>query len=191
MPMSPSQILTQIREHYCDRLRAAVKDFVSDGIITLQSECVLRRPDGSLAMRGDPPTPTRVDLITLVNGEVRDGLTIESDTMPSFPPMNLNWQHAMPVQIGPFPWNACDVRFVGAVGDWSSLVNWFDIAFDAEEEKTPGEDGLIGVVHTMTRLAPDHWQIDFGSADLTAFENFLDALKQCGVADVRIGKLLQ
>ena len=189
--MSPSQILKQIRGHYCDRLRAAVSDFVSDGIITLQSECVLRQVDGSLATRGNPPTPTRVDLITLINGQVRDGLTIESDTMPAFPPMTLNWQHAMPVRIGPFPWNACDVRFTGEISDWSPLVTWFDDAFDADEKLTPGDDGLIGVVYTMTRLASDHWQIDFGSADLTTFENFLDSLMQCGLADVRIGKLLQ
>ena len=134
------------------------------------------------------PTPTRVDLITLVNGQVRDGLTIESDTMPSFPPMTLSWQHAMPVRIGPFPWNACDLRFTGLVSDWSPLVDSFEKEFDPEEQRTPGDDGLIGVVHTITRLGPDHWQIDFGSAELSAFETMLDALQRCGVESVTIGK---
>ena len=185
----PGQLLQQIRDHYCDRLRAAIDDFVSDGIITMTSEAVLRNAAGVPVRRGEPPTPARVDLITLVNGQVRDGLTIESDTMPSFPPITLQWEHVMPVKIGPFPWNACDVQFSGDVKNWTPLAAWFEAMFDGEETKKPGDDGLIGVVHTLTRLKPDLWQIDFGSSDIDAFEGMIDAMKRCGAERLLIGKI--
>src|SRR5438552_124128 len=103
--MRPSELLNQTRTDYLERLRKAVKDHASDGIITVIAEGALRDRTGNLIRKGEPPTPLRVDLVTLVNGEVRDALMVEVDVMPSFDPFILRWEDVLPVHIRPFAWN--------------------------------------------------------------------------------------
>ncbi len=190
-PPAPSQILEQIRSHYLARLRQAVDDHASDGIVTVVSEAVLRGADGRLLRNGSPPTPVRVDLITMVNERVRDGLTIESETMPGFPPFSLRWKHELPVDIRPFPWNACKLKIANASDDLAPLNQWFDRWFDPEEKLVPGEDGLLGVIHAMTFDQPVDGArillIDFGSAPIEAFQELIDAIFEIGARRVEVG----
>jgi hypothetical protein len=190
-PPTPSQILEQIRSHYLARLRQAVADHASDGILTVVPEAALRGHDGKLLRRGQPPMPVRVDLITLVNEQVRDGMTIESETMPGFPPFSLRWKHQLPVDIRPFPWNACSVQITNAADNLAPLMEWFDRWFDAEETLTPGEDGLLGVIHSMTVERPTDGQarlmIDFGSAPIDAFQELIDAIFSVAAQSVEVG----
>jgi hypothetical protein len=190
-PPTPSQILEQTRSHYLMRLRQAIEDHASSGILQMVSEAALRGPDGKLLRRGDPLAPVRVDLVTLLNDEVHDGLTIESETMPGFAPFSLRWKHQLPINISPFPWNACPVRFSGATENLAPVLEWFDHWFDEAENKAPGDDGLRGVVHSivktpaqpgMTRLL-----IDLGSAPLEAFEELVDAIHAVATDSVEIG----
>jgi hypothetical protein len=189
---TPSQILEQIRSHYLTRLRRAIADHASDGILTVVPEAALRGPDGNLPRRGNPPTPIRVDLITLVDGHVRDGLTIESETMPGFPAFSLRWKQTLPVKISPFAWNACPVRILNAGENVAHLTEWFEHWFDPDEAATPGEDGLLGVVHSMTcqpaQANSVGFLIDLGSAPVEAFEGLIDAIHAGGAESLDIGQ---
>jgi hypothetical protein len=188
---TPSQILEQIRSHYLTRLRQGIADHAGDGIVTVVPEAALRGHDGKLLRRGTPLAPVRVDLVTLVNERVRDGMEIESETMPGFPPFSLRWKHVLPVVINPFAWNLCPVRMVQAGGGIEPITDWFEQWFDADELKTPGEDGLIGVVHSIRSLAGEagsvHFSIDLGSAPIEAFEEMIEAMFKCEAVSAEIG----
>jgi hypothetical protein len=190
-PPTPSQILEQIRSHYLTRLRQAIDDHAAEGILKMVPEAAIRGKDGDLLRRGDPPTPVRVDLITLLNEQVRDGLTIESETMPGFDPFSLRWKHELPVTINPFPWNACPVLLPVVSPDLGPLLEWFDRWFDPEDVKTPGEDELLGVVHSITKTPAQpgstRLMIDLGSAPVDAFQEMIDAVHAMGVPSVQIG----
>jgi hypothetical protein len=190
-PPAPSQILEQIRLHYVSRLKQAIADHPAEGIMQMVPEAAIRGKNGELLRRGNPPAPVRVDLITLLNGEVRDGLTIDSETMPGFPPFSLQWKHEMPVQISPFPWNACPVRTASRNVNFDKLLEWFELWFDPEETKAPGDDGLLGVVHNLIsqpiELDEIRLLIDFGSAPIEAFEDLIDALHSAGAKQLEIG----
>jgi hypothetical protein len=166
-------------------------DHASDGILKVVPEAALRAPDGTLLRRGNPPMPVRVDLVTLVNERVRDGLTIESETMPGFPTFSLKWKHTFPVKISPFSWNACPVRIVPARKDIALLVEWFEHWFDPDETATPGDDGLLGVVHSLASQPAQanavYLMIDLGSAPVEAFEELIDAIHATGAEAVEIG----
>jgi hypothetical protein len=133
----------------------------------------------------------RVDLITLLNGEVRDGLTIDSETMPGFPPFSLHWKHEMPVDISPFPWNACPIRLDSRDLNFDKIIAWFEHWFDPEETRTPGDDGLLGVVHNLIsqpiELDEVRLLIDLGSAPIEAFDELIDAFHSAGAKQLKIG----
>ncbi len=154
-------------------------------------EAALRDKDGKLLRRGTPMTPVRVDLVTLLNGQVRDGMDIESETMPGFPKFSLRWKHVLPVVISPFAWNACPVRMVQADEGIEPITEWFEEWFDADEVKTPGEDGLLGVVHSIRREPGEasvvHLSIDLGSAPIEAFEEMIEAMFNCKAESADIG----
>jgi hypothetical protein len=191
VPSTPSQILEQIRAHYLARLRQAIEDQSSDGILHVVHEAALRDTSGELLRRGDPPAPVRVDLVTLINGQIRDGSNIESETMPGFAPLTLRWRHELPVKISPFPWNACPVQWPETVSHVASIVDWFEHWFDPEETRRPGDSGLLGVVHSIakTPAAPGTIRllIDLGSAPVEAFEELIEALHASGAQSAEIG----
>jgi hypothetical protein len=134
----------------------------------------------------------RVDLITLVNEHVRDGMEIESETMVGFPAFSLKWKNVMPVKVWPFPWNACAVRMMGAGVDLGRVLEWFEKWFDVDEAATSREDGLLGVVHSISSPPAAaasglvQLMIDFGSAPIEAFEELIEAIHLSGAESVEI-----
>jgi hypothetical protein len=97
----------------------------------------------------------------------------------------------MPVRISPFPWNACPIVIPNPPGMPNELLEWFENHFDTEETETPGEDGLIGVVHSIARTGARagsaRYVIDLGSASIDAFQEMLDALHAGSVTWVEVG----
>jgi hypothetical protein len=187
----PSQILSQTREHYVSRLRTAIDDHDSEGIVQVVAEAALRDAKGELLRRGELAVPVRVDLITLVDGQVRDGMNIDPQTMPGFEPIHLRWKHEWPITIWPFPWNAMAVILPGTDLDLTPLSTWFLNWFDPEDTRQPGDDGVLGVVHsiliTPAPLGSTRLLIDLGSAPVDALLDMFDALHAMRLPSLQIG----
>ncbi len=92
------------------------------------------------------------------------------------------------VTIRPFVWNGAVFRARGAgpveVDSW--FMRWADI-----EDKNGGDgDGLGGVIHSLhvTEQGDDRvdYSVDFGSAPIQAFDDFVELLVSAGVTQIEV-----
>jgi len=182
--MKLGELLDRIRGSYVERLQAAVREAKDPN-----PEPAYRRRDGSLAREGPLALPARGDLFT--EGEM---VSVDSKTLLSFEPLEFTWEGSLRVVLGPFPWDALPLFLEGSRPDsnWSPLLRWFEAWFDGEDVRSPGSDGLCGVVHFLSDPLPAEggvrFSIDLGSAPVAAFEELLDAAARLGPARLKIGE---
>ena len=185
--MSIGQLLDRIREHYLHRFSEVIEE--SRAQDTVISEPALRRADGEYATTPDDPAPTRIDLIICVNGIGTKSINVDTETMVTFEPIEFAWQDGTKISLAPFQWNFCvcmmehDERF-----DPQPLYGWFKKGF---EEANP--EGLFhSCVHYMeikrTSQSRSAISMDFGSAPVEAFEEFLDSMILSGAQRIEIGQ---
>lgn len=181
--MSLGELLDAIRKAYVERLGAAVRGD-EDAI----PEPALRTKDGSLAREGPLSLPLRGDVFS--GGQV---VSVDSDRMVSFEPLEFVWEKSLRVELRPFHWDSVPVEFkgIGFRTDWRTLVNWFEVWFDGEEQRRPDRDGLLGVVHFLSDPKQSEesvtFSVDLGSASVEAFEELLDIAVKLGAGGVTIG----
>jgi hypothetical protein len=107
-----------------------------------------------------------------------------------FAPITERWD-ALQVALHPLVWSALEVRVQGAQISEAALLAWFHEWYDLGETKHPQQDGLLGVVHSITapERTADGWStsIDFGSSDIDAFVAFVELLRANGATKVELG----
>jgi hypothetical protein len=191
-PETVGQLLDDIRDRYLKEFRECMA-YVKQKGMEVMSEAAFTDEDGALVREGTLNLPMRLDVVGLADGEGKDNICVDSITMLSFEPSDFEWTDGLPIRLAPFTWDVCDIRAFGIpeTSDWSHLRGWFDHWFDGEDTRQADEQGLFGVIHSVSD--PKHEgnatiiQVDFGSAPVEAFEELLDALHDSGATKVEIG----
>ena len=190
--MTVGQLLDDIRERYLTQFRRTISEVKESGL-EAWTEPAYRDEDGKLAREGELSLPMRLDLVGMADGEAKDRFRVDSDSMLSFEPIDFDWSDGLPTRVAPFHWDGCHVRVtgIGKAADCSHLCDWFDRWFDSEDTRQPDEHGLYGVVHFLSDPKQEGealiFEVDFGSAPVEAFEEFLDALRDSGATKIEIG----
>jgi hypothetical protein len=190
--MTVGQLLDDIRDRYLREFRECMA-YVKQNGMEVMSEAAYRDEHGALTREGTLSLPRRLDVVGLADGEAKDTICVDSDTMLSFEPIDFEWTGGLPTRLAPFTWDACDIRAFGIpeTSDWSHLREWFDLWFDGEDRRQADERGLYGVIHVLSDPQREGnatiMRVDFGSAPEGAFEELLDALRDSGATKIEIG----
>jgi hypothetical protein len=190
--MTVRQLLDDIRDRYLAEFRDCIAHVRQNGMEAI-CEAAYRDEDGALAREGTLKFPMRLDVVGVADGKAKDTIRVDSDSMLSFEPIDFEWSGGLPTRLAPFHWDGCHVRATGIwkATDWPHLRGWFDRWFDGEDARQPDADGLCGVIHFLSdpkqEAAATVFEVDFGSAPVEAFEEFLDALRDSGATKIEIG----
>jgi hypothetical protein len=134
--------------------------------------------------------PLRIDIVS--GPPTKPSLTAaELEEILEFEPSVLALPSGRSAQLSPFPWHGCDVLFAGSSEVWTPVLSWFDIWFDRQEKRRPDDYGLSGVVHSMSEPQPfaskQIFTVDFGSAEIEAFEELITVLDSLGLSNLAFG----
>jgi hypothetical protein len=157
-------------------------------------ESALRDSSGNLVGDGSFNLPLRVDMV-VSNGELKErSIPIDSEKMLKFAPLSIQWDSQLKLVVAPFCWDSCGVLLKRQTSedDASAIAAWFMECFDPDDQKSPDDDGLYGVVHFLSdpkiSESSTFFEIDFGSASTNAFTRLLDVISSLGVSEVSIGQ---
>ena len=184
--MTVSELLRAIRQPYADLLAKAA---AQPAVI---AEPAYRRADGTLATEGPLALPCRADIIASEGESAGQPAMVDSATQLDFEPFAFDLDTAA-VSIRPFVWDWAAIEADGL--DESAAADafkaWFFAWFDADDENTPAEDGLHGIVHYLSEpvRAEQGWRVhaDLGSAPETAVEDLLFRLVDAGASRISVG----
>jgi hypothetical protein len=189
------ELLDEIRQYYLERLRAQIAKERA-GAAQVISEPSLRNAAGDVVREGPLSLPLRVDITVVDRGGSSRTLRVETPQQLSFEPVELQWSSRLSVTLAPFSWNACPVALCveqNTETNLAPLIDWFERWFDADDTFEADELGISSVVHFMSDPSVDDnevsFQVDFGSAPVSAFEELLDAAEQLGTESATIGRV--
>jgi hypothetical protein len=191
--MTLGELLDEIREQYLKQFRHRIAEAKRAGM-AVNAEAAYRNAHGALVREGTLNLPLRLDIVESLDSEAHKTFTVDSTSALAFEPIDFNWNGDTVVQLGPFNWDGCHASAVGVseIVDWSCLRSWFDKWFDGEDTRQTGDDGLCGVIHFLSDPHKNGetvaFEVDFGSAPIEAFEEFLDALCDSGATRIAIGQ---
>lgn len=187
--MRLGEILDQVRAYYLKRFVEATRKYSKDEI---ETEAALRNKTGELQCDGRFALPVRVDILVGSKSKMNESITIDTERMLSFEPIEFPWEEQLQVSLRPFQWNWIRVSIPEKRNvDWKPVVEWFWKWFDKDDCNKPDKDGLFGVVHFLSDPKTEGNKnvvfIDFGTSPVTALEEFLDAVVKTGANEVTIG----
>ena len=187
--MSLTQLFEQIREHYLDTFRRAVRDRVRDPAAWL-IEHTFGAPQPSEDGEDAPSLPMRHDLISLQNGQPSGILVVQSKTQPRFEQVLAEWQ-GIQLLVRPFTWDRCAllVQDLNEELGEQPFVGWFDRWFDVNGQKRPDDTGTLKVIHSALPSQTDEpgtmiIEVDFGTAPVAALTELIEAFREMGATSV-------
>ncbi|MGK8209330.1 hypothetical protein ACRS8P_05640 [Burkholderia cenocepacia] len=184
--MTLSELFRAIRQPYADLLAKAATQ------LPAHIEPACRHADGTLATEGPLALPWRADYIPTEGEAAGRPARIDSFSRLEFEPISFEVEAAT-VSIGPFAWDRATIEVDGLAENATIdlFKSWFCAWFDADDARAPGEDGLHGVVHSLSEPAriEEGWRVnvDFGSAPETAAEDVLFRLVGAGATRISLG----
>ena len=190
--MNLQELLNQVRQFYLDRFREVVKEKRRVPRATLITEPALRQAGGQVARQGSLKVPVRTDLVVNSTG-AKDTMQVATEKSLGFDPVTVDWA-TLKLELAPFRWEQCQaqVRGLPSQADWHPVVDWYERWFDEFDKKVALKKNFQEVVHGLgdpvLRDGETTLTVDFGSAAVTAFEEFLDALAQMGASSGTIGE---
>ena len=173
----------EVRQHY---LRALLKTFADYKTSHHPSSLEVM-----LELQRDEPLPFRlyrVDMASNVNGETHLQ-EVNPSTHLSFETFSVPVSTALSVEVRPMNWNGVEVCAnvhvdAKAIEEWA--LKWLDV----EDNRAQDEDGLQGVIHSVTRqdsqVGSTRIAVDWGSAPLEAMEELLQVLSTSGATKVML-----
>jgi hypothetical protein len=194
--MTSPALLDDIRGFYLEHFRRVVKEKRRVPAARILTETTLRNKNGMAFRKGALKLPFRKDLV-IRSLTVNGSFEIKTEKTLQFEPMTLTWRQGLTVIIGPFRWEECPVKILGAAPENKSmpLADWYDRWFDEFDTKGPLKKEFQEVVHYLEAIEQKDGltklTIDLGSAPKSAFEELLDALEQGGCSIVEIGQVDQ
>lgn len=176
-------VATQIRQHY---LRALLDTFAGYGASRQPSSLEVM-----LELQREEPLPFRlyrVDMASNVNGE-NHLQEVNPSTHLRFEPFTVEVNDDLAVEVRPMNWNGVEV-FANAELNTSAFEDWALKWLDFDDRQPQDEDGLQGVIHSVTmqesEVGTSRVAVDWGSAPLAALEELLQVVSKCGATKVRL-----
>jgi len=188
------ELLHQIRNHYLDHFHEMIREKRRLPNSTILVEPALREKRSSkLGRQGQLNLPIRTDL-AIRSATINDSITVATEKPLSFDAVTVDWTPNLRIGLGPFRWEDCRVWADGLAQrtDWPFLVDWYERWFDEFDLKAPLKKELQEVVHRLAdpevRGGVTMFVVDFGSAPITAIEEFVDALANLGAVSIQVGE---
>ncbi len=185
------ELLDAIRAFYLERFREAIEEQEADPGNQALVEAALRDAAGEIVREGTFQLPFRADLSVLREGTCVASLTVDTERMLSFDPVEFTWESSLGVVLAPFQWNMCPLALAPApeLEQLASLTKWFERWFEESQDADPP---FFGCVHYLSDPEEEDGEcrlaLDLGSAPVAAFEELLDACHAAGVIRLRIGQ---
>ncbi len=92
------------------------------------------------------------------------------------------------ITVRPFVWNGA--VFVTRDGVLADVDSWFLRWADVEDDNKSDADGLGGVIHSLYvtegKSGLNEYSVDFGSAPIQAFDDFVDLLVAAGARRIEV-----
>jgi hypothetical protein len=96
-----------------------------------------------------------------------------------------------PLEVFPFVWNACEFIWPSPVAFGQEFENWYERWMDLPECRSEDDDGLSGVVHSVTSpgARAGGWgiEVDFGSAPVEAMLELVQLPAFANAGSTRVG----
>jgi hypothetical protein len=187
------ELLARIRASYMETFALRLADASRVDGERVIPEVAVCQADGQLAREGVLGLPRRVDACVFAGDALARTLHFDAEQLLAFESLSLVWGDGLDVDLHPFTWDACELRFASPErDDPAPLVAWFQRWFDEDDERGLTNEFPGGVVHSIAGPAEEGeaWLVvvDLGSARLKAFEELLDAVAAVGAARVVVGR---
>ena len=131
----------------------------------------------------------RIDVIAKENDEPRL-FEFNLEEKPIVPLLLIEESDNFKIELSSFVWNGCEFWLNAPPQNWQEVLDWYLKWLDIEENNQAGENGFLGVVHSITKLDEIgneyHFSVDFGSAPTQAFFELLEILKNSKSSFLRI-----
>src|SRR5262245_55446277 len=139
--MTVGQLLDDVREQYLTEFRECIADVKERGMKP-ESEAALRDEHEAMGKERALSVPMRLDVMGFADGESKDTIRVDSDSMLSFEQIDFEWAGGLPTRLAPFAWDACDIKVfdIPTNSKWSYVRGWFDRWFDGEDTRQADED---------------------------------------------------
>jgi hypothetical protein len=139
------------------------------------------------------PAPYSYYRLDLASGSVSPPNLTEVNVDPHavLDPCTFELAPGLRATLSTFVWNGIEFRSPHAPSAQHGLAPWVEKWFDVSESHSTDQDGLAGVIHSVTfpQLTGSGWtfSVDFGSAPVDAVRELIMVLRQAGLSDLEIG----
>jgi hypothetical protein len=179
-----TRILSEAREHYLAHYRRVIRRARADRPEAVPEVLVELDTPGSSLVR-------RLNRVDVIWGGAANPSIIEANVDPVSTAACLHSEPGPPaLRAFPLVWNSFEVVYPDEVDLGSGFTQWFERWLDVDDAQVPDEDGLAGVIHSVTVPGPflTGWgfSVDMGSAPVSAVIELLalPALRQVGAVDI-------
>lgn len=181
--MNVMEHVAGVRQAYVDGLRALIDaKRAESSLVGVEVDVEAREGAGGV------PEVLRFDLV--VGSSEKPQAVVFRNDPPEGALIGVLRAGALEVAVFPFAWETCLIWFRHPEPDTADFKPWRAKWFD-RAEKTPDGHELSGIVHYVSPLVREGrghlMEIDFGSAPVEAFTDFLETLGTMGATDVRVG----
>lgn len=131
----------------------------------------------------------RLDYLDKINDEFKP-TDFNSDKYLNFEVIEYYYGE-MTIELHPFYWNGCEFFFESNSSNFDWLIKWAKKWIDEFDTKQEDLNGLTGIIHSVTK--PDlidntfSFSVDFGSADIEAFQELINEFYIQNIKSVKIG----
>jgi hypothetical protein len=176
-------LIEEVRQHYLRTLLSSFAEYKT-----------LRHPSSLevlLELQREEPLPFRlyrVDMASNVGGETHLQ-EVNPSTHLRFEPFSVEVNDALTVEIHPMSWNGAEI-FANAQLNSQAVNEWALKWLDVEDKHAQDQDGLLGVIHSVTmqnlEIGAFRLAVDWGSAPFAAMEELFELLTTCGATRVTL-----
>jgi hypothetical protein len=139
------------------------------------------------------PAPYSYYRLDLASGAVSppDLREVNVDPHAVIEPCTFRPAARMHVSLSTFVWNGIEVRSITVPEDPLCITGWVEKWFDVSESRSPDEEGLAGIIHSVTypKVGASGWSfaVDFGSAPMDAVRELMLVLSEAGLTELEMG----
>lgn len=179
--MDLKEIVSKIRAMYIEDLLSAYEQ-ESDGVKEPLISHISDEPYKQFKL-------WRVDYFKIVEGK-NNPIEVNSERYISFDPIHLEITN-LKIVIAPFYWNGCELILSPKPDSNDWLIAWIDKWINEADDWELDENGLLGAIHNVTKPTETEdgieFSVDFGSADIEAFNDLINEVYQQGGLSLKIG----
>lgn len=173
--------------------------YVAEYVVTYKNYCASRENKcvAELLIRPnkmpwpDPYALIRLDMISNVSGVVDAGRFEKESPFTAFDARDVTLGNGFTFRLHPLVWNRVEVRARSHPLDVAGLTAWANKWMDVADTKPKDANGFSGVVHSVTMPTTEdagtQFTVDFGTAPIESFDDFLKVVNEMKLRSVEIG----